>query len=126
MTLQDFANEIGLTLSVRYGALLPWEQQDEWQQQANGWTVTLRLSGRRYTTSFWTGSARTREPNREDVLSALLSDAQAGEKTFADFCADFGYDEDSRRALRTWSACRAMSRKLRRLLGTHYAAAQQC
>jgi len=39
------------------------------------------------------------------VLYSLVMDAQSGMDNFADFCANLGYDEDSRQAEATWRAC---------------------
>lgn len=35
--------------------------------------------------------------------------------TFGEFCDDFGYDEDSRKALKTFEACRIQSKKLHKI-----------
>lgn len=45
-------------------------------------------------------------PEVEDVLNCIASDSGAIEMSFEDFCAEFGYDEDSRKAERTWKACK--------------------
>ncbi len=45
------------------------------------------------------------------VLARLSSDIYCPE-TFADFCAEYGYDEDSRKAEQTFRRCLAFSRKL--------------
>jgi hypothetical protein len=47
-------------------------------------------------------------PTLTDVLYALNSDAQSvcHGQTFEDFCADFGYDDDSRKAEGIFNACR--------------------
>lgn len=39
-----------------------------------------------------------------EVCHALAMDAQSGQESFAEFCASFGYDEDSRKAEATWRA----------------------
>lgn len=51
------------------------------------------------------------------VLSSMVLDALAGSEDFEDFCASFGYDEDSRTAWKTWKACRRMHDRLSELLG---------
>lgn len=51
----------------------------------------------------------------EGVLHALLMDASAGELSFPDFCREYGYDADSRRAFSTWEACKENAKKLLRL-----------
>lgn len=82
---------------------------------ATAWRVELRYRGRRLTVPFYTGPMAG-EPTAAGVLECLTSDAYAGEQTFADFCADYGYDEDSRNAERTWRACSALTPRLRRFL----------
>lgn len=52
--------------------------------------------------------AGKKELNESDLLQAFecfLSDAIAGDMDFEDFCNEFGYDEDSRRAERIHNAC---------------------
>lgn len=56
--------------------------------------------------------------DREGLLYAFwsfVSDAEAGDKSFTEFCDDYGYDWDSMTAKRTHDACRAARAKLRRL-----------
>lgn len=52
-------------------------------------------------------------PTAASVLYCMLSDAQAGQGTFRDFCSDFGYSDDSIKALNTYTACQDMEHKLR-------------
>lgn len=54
-------------------------------------------------------------PSLVDVLHCIFSDAQSGENDFPDFCAELGYDEDSRKAEATWRACRDTGAALHRL-----------
>lgn len=56
------------------------------------------------------------------VCYSLISDAQAGSESFADFCSDFGYDEDSRKAFTTYEACQKNGKEFRALVGPHFAA----
>ncbi|QIG56934.1 hypothetical protein vBPaeSS2019XI_056 [Pseudomonas phage vB_Pae-SS2019XI] len=44
-------------------------------------------------------------PCAADVLYCLLSDANGADQNFNDWCADFGYDPDSRKALATYDEC---------------------
>lgn len=46
------------------------------------------------------------------ILSCIASDYYCPE-TFEDFCTEFGYDTDSRRAEKTFHACLEQSRKLK-------------
>lgn len=63
-------------------------------------------------------------PDLHGVLYSLLSDAAAGNETFPDFCANYVYDEDSRKALETYLKCQAIGADLRRVLGSDYTACE--
>jgi hypothetical protein len=54
-----------------------------------------------------------KKPSPAAVLYCLLSDASLGAELFADFCADLGYDEDSRKALAIYEECQKTAAKLR-------------
>lgn len=117
-TLKQLATAVKLT--VTFGAKLPYDQQDDWQRQANGYRCTLRYKRRSYAFDFWMGSAHTEEPTAEGCLDCLLSDAQAGDESFEYFCDEFGYDSDSRKAEKTWKACQQTTKGMKRLLGNDY------
>lgn len=51
-------------------------------------------------------------PTNYDILACIGMDATVPE-TFEEFCADFGYDEDSRKAEKTYKQCAAHTKKLR-------------
>lgn len=55
------------------------------------------------------------KPSLPDVLYSLLLDGSADfdASTFEQWCADYGYDTDSRAALATYEACCDTGRKLR-------------
>ena len=54
-----------------------------------------------------------------DVLASLVVDFRAAENapTFADYCATFGADPDSRTAERDWRELRGMRQRIGRVLG---------
>src|SRR5579863_1776538 len=64
------------------------------------WRCTFRIFKRRMTVPFSMGSGHHgRAPTAGDVLDALASDSSewaTGVVTFEDWCANFGYDTDSR------------------------------
>lgn len=75
------------------------------------WRVTLkRKQGRvweQMTIVFSMGFAHNgKQPGADDVLNCIALDSGALEMSFGDFCSEFGYDEDSRKAERTWEACK--------------------
>lgn len=56
-----------------------------------------------------------RKPSVYDLFYAICLDAIFGEDTFEGFCANCGYDEDSRRAYATWQTCQETAMQLKRL-----------
>jgi hypothetical protein len=122
MHLRDLTSNI--TITCRWGARIPVSQQDDWQRQANGYTCTLnnRALKRRMTVDFWQGMGIREAPTAVGVLSCLLSDASSAENSsnFEEFCADLGYDTDSRQAEHTYEACLAVAEKLKKFLGPDY------
>lgn len=54
-------------------------------------------------------------PTAASVLFSLLLDMHCGADTFADFCANCGYDEDSRKAHEIYLACQQSGAKLRKV-----------
>ena len=88
---------------------------------AHHYRVTLEYKGRKLPdVEFHTGSGWKVDPSARDVLDCLLSDAESGAETFDDFCANLGYDTDSRKALNQYLECHAIGAKVRRLLGADY------
>ena len=110
--LQALCDKLGIKCESTYGVREPLE--------GDSYTVTLRFQKRRLTTSFFMGPAHAREPTAADVLSCLVSDAHCGATSFEDFCSDFGYNVDSRRAEKTWRACAKMALRVRKFLGDHF------
>ena len=118
--LEQLCDQERVKTHCQYGGV---ELPDDWQDKgAHPYKVVLRYRGRQLTTPFFCGSAWTREPNVADVLSSLILDASCGDQSFEDFCSDFGYDEDSRKAERTWRDCTAMTPRVKRFLGERFEA----
>jgi hypothetical protein len=89
-------------------------------QNMDNYKVTLRRKGRQLTIPFSMGVALCREPSAEDVLDCLASDSSSYENyagSFEDWCGEFGYDTDSRKAERTYNVCGTQAGKLKRFLG---------
>lgn len=81
-------------------------------------TVINKINGKRTRFDFWASIAKPELRTKYDVFNAFycfVSDAIAGNMDFADFCAEVGYDEDSRRAEKTWKACKRSAAKLNRI-----------
>lgn len=95
-----------------------------WQDDLkhNHYKVTLRKKNEpkkpRLTFDFWDSHYNTvngAHPSDYDILSCISSDANCPEK-FEDFCGEYGYNEDSRKAEQTFKACRTFADKLNRFL----------
>ena len=60
------------------------------------------------------------EPDAEGCLESLLLDAGSAVQSFEEWCGDFGYDTDSRKAESIWKSCRKTCENMQRLLGDDY------
>lgn len=55
-------------------------------------------------------------PHPADILYSVISDDPRGE-SFGDWCANFGYDDDSRRAMDIYLSCQKQTDDARRFFG---------
>lgn len=80
---------------------------------------TIKSGSRQMTVFFSQGPAVCREPTAKSVLSCLAMDASGYENagSFEDWCAEYGYDTDSRRAEKTYRAIEKQSADLLRVFG---------
>lgn len=105
----------GLTLSVQDNGLQT--DSDGWQHFA--WTMTVRhgRNGEPYEFPYRAGVAHKGKPTLVDIVGALFSDAQcvAYAQDFTEFCAELGYDSDSRKALDTYQSVQVNNGRLLRL-----------
>lgn len=117
ISLQDFIGNTAIRASVRYADSNP--NMPDMGAGATHWLVTLRSGRFSMRVPFSQGSAYTKEPTAADVLDCLASDAAGFEnaQSFEDWCAEYGYDTDSRKAFRTYSTIRRQANKLRAMLG---------
>ncbi len=92
-----------------------WAKGDE-----HGLQYRITLSGgkpnpRRLSFSFWDSIAakeKGEKPTAYDALACISSDASCDD-TFADFCGNCGYDEDSREAYATFRRVSTFAKRLR-------------
>ena len=59
-------------------------------------------------------------PDIADVLHSLILDSSACDMSFEDWCADYGYDTDSRKAYATYHECLTIGSKVRAFLGREF------
>lgn len=99
----------------------PNAADDEWARTADHWHVTIRREGRRMQTVFSMGSGHHgKAPKLCEVLDSLASDAAGFESArgFEDWCAEYGYETDSRKAERIYRAVERQTASLKRVLGS--------
>lgn len=89
----------------------------EWGEDGHHWRVTLRFGRCRFTGFFSMGRALTDPPKSHDVLDCLINDANGLESSFEEWCNDYGYDTDSRRAERVYQTTLKQTEKLKKFLG---------
>ena len=135
---------IGISVDALYVGETKREQHGGKPWQCDQWAVSIGKGQREawgfrpiYTTSYYTGlglrksllksmrnpspwqsnafPAKPQKPTATAVLSSLLLDAEAIDESFADWCSNYGYDDDSISALETYRACCATGEALRRV-----------
>jgi len=66
---------------------------------------------------------KPKKPSNDDILHSLILDASAQDMNFSDWCAEFGYSDDSIKALNTYQECVKTGTLLRKHLGRDVVAA---
>ena len=64
------------------------------------------------------------KPKLVDVLYSLISDSSVIDFTFEEWCGEFGYDIDSRKAEHIFRACSKQGKQIRKLLGNNFESIQ--
>jgi hypothetical protein len=116
-TFTAFATEHQIEMSVCRIDARPDGTNDGWATDARHFKITLTTSLDSMVTYFSQGSAHKADPTIGTVLSCLRSDAGAYNLSFEEWCSEYGYDDDSRKAERTYNACRDTAADLENLLG---------
>ena len=110
MTLEDI--EL-LPVEIRYIGEVPsrWTSSPN-RTTVDQWVITLLdEDGTPHIFDYFTGLGRRqglkspKPPKVADVLYSLLSDASAEQRSFHEWCSDYGYSLDSISALNVYRAC---------------------
>lgn len=120
--LVDVVKALKITIKCEKRNILTDEEQAridaDWKGGCTVYAVRLTYDGRSLGTVFHQGLAHSKPPTAADVLYCLASDARGVEHaTFEDFCSEYGYDTDSRKAERLYEACKRTSKQMRDLFG---------
>lgn len=127
ITLADFIREQNITMASRRTAT---NRNMEGSDMMDNWLCIFRIpniargiKGERAISAtmrvpFSMGPAHHgKAPEAQDVLQCLASDASGADQSFSSWCSDLGYDEDSRKAFRTYRVIERQTAKLRAFLG---------
>lgn len=114
-TLENFITENKVRLSCEWVSERPDHLMDS---RMNHWKCKLSANGRIFTFYFSQGYGfHGAEPTLPDVLESFASDFRP-EQSFEEFCDDYGYDEDSRKAERIYKAVVKQNAAIERLFGS--------
>lgn len=100
---RDFLTKHGLTFRATYRDYAPYFEDDKESRSIYLCTISGKQRGR-YTTRFGASIHMTHNnesPSAYDLLTCLT---KYDPGTFEDFCSEFGYDSDSRKAEKTYKA----------------------
>lgn len=102
---------------IKFRATLSDSKSPAWEgPHGHHYRVTLSRSGSSLTFDFWGSKADADKGEKTvspyDVLACISGDAFCPE-TFKDFCAEYGYEEDSIKALQTFRRCSRFTSRLR-------------
>lgn len=73
-------------------------------------------SGESFGTVYSQGPGIKKDPGVCDVLYAIVADYSLCGLPFEDFCAELGYDEDSRKAYKIWGQLIALNEEIANVL----------
>jgi hypothetical protein len=131
MTTTEFNIE-ALPVNITY---VGETQRDGWS--CDQWRVALTGKAGYWSTDYFTGlglrskpraswdTPRPRKPKVADVLHSLFLDASAADYNFSDWCNEYGYSDDSIKALNMYKACLETATALRKYLSPDQRAAVQ-
>ena len=119
MALDDFIRDNKVTMTWADADSNPFMGDD--RNSMNHYKVTIKHDGRQYTTWFSKGSGYNgNPPDVMEVLECLVSDCSVLDSSgggFLDWCNEYGYSDDSIKALRTYETIQNQAKRLEKLFG---------
>jgi hypothetical protein len=112
------------TLPVKIDYVGQTKQNQNWD--CDQWRVTLSSKAGFHSFDYFTGlglrhkpktswaTPTPKKPKVADVLHSLIMDASAADENFHDWCANYGYSDDSIKAMNTYKACLEIAVALRK------------
>lgn len=121
---ENWAAKNGITADIEETDHNPWMTQDtpedeRWAREASHWKITLKRGPNKLVTYFSMGSANLDPAKMKDLLQSLSMDARGVEdnRTFEEWAREYGYDEDSRKAERSYNLTRKIAASIKKFLG---------
>lgn len=112
------------TLPVKIDYVGQTKRDQNWD--CDQWRVTLSSKAGFHSFDYFTGlglrhkpktswaTPTPKKPKVADVLHSLIMDASAADENFHDWCANYGYSDDSIKAMNTYKACLEIAVALRK------------
>lgn len=85
--------------------------------QRNGYYNKLTGQFKSFIEACDAGWLKITPPNRADVISNLMISSSCGEGTFEDYCSEYGYNTDSRKALDDYLTCQQVRTAMIKMFG---------
>lgn len=126
-TFGEFVSINRITMTARYADHNP--NMIEGGENMDHWRCAFKMGRRSMTVYFSMGMGhKGKQPAADEVLGCLVSDARGVDycRSFEDWCADYGYDTDSRKAERIFKACERSSKNLKRFFAGEFDGLLQC
>lgn len=108
----EFASKYGIKLTLISEDYKKHFADDKNERQV--YKMRISRNGKSYTFDFGASIADPSEPTMYDVLAAFT---KYDPRDFENFCGDYGYDEDSRTAEKTYKAVKKEFAAVERLFG---------
>lgn len=113
---QFILEQMGLAMAALKIKERPDGNDGQWDADASHWRLLLKRGSKEIEVYYSQGSAHSNEPDLDDVMYCLLSDVSDIEDVdFEEWASNLGYDTDSRKAERTFEACKKQLLNLRLL-----------
>jgi len=143
-TLDTIDTLESLPVKIDYVGEVPSKWDDSQKTMVDQWRVTLSSKAGFHSFDYFTGlglrgprtekvwdggpeprkgtlmwerleaSRKPQKPKVADVLHSLIMDASAADENFHDWCANYGYSDDSIKAMNTYKACLEIAVALRK------------
>ena len=117
-SIRSFVRRNKITANVTEVDENPNMMDKDWE--ARHYKVILRRNGKQMTVIFSVGMGWETEPNACDVLNCISSDVAGYDNAtnFEEWCDEYGYDADSRKAEKAYNVIGKQKAKLVNFLGT--------